>query len=410
MTQPTYACRSCAAAACEPVLSFGSMPLANAYLRAEDLVRPEERFPLDVVFCTRCALLQLAGEVPPGKLFSEYLYFSSFSDTMVEHAGRLVEQVLAKTPLGPSSLVVEVASNDGYLLRHYQSRGIPVLGVEPAENVARVAKEKGVPTLVEFFGVDSAEKIASEHGRADVIHAHNVLAHVPDLNGFVRGLRDLLKDEGLIVIEAPYVRDLINRCEFDTIYHEHLCYFSLAALEPLLDRHGLALRRVERVPIHGGSLRLWLSRKEAGGPDESVAALREAEREAGLDRLSAYRTFGRKVEALRDTLIRFLRGLHDEGRRIAAYGAAAKGTVLLNYAGLGGDLLEFVADRSPHKQGRFVPGVRIPILPPEQLLERRPDYVLLLVWNIAPEVLRQQTEYRNRGGKFIIPIPNLEVV
>jgi len=385
---------------------MGPTPLANS-LPDAGTDRSEPRYPLDLAFCSDCGLVQIIETVPPEVLFSDYVYFSSYSDTMVEHARRLVEKVIARRSLGGESLVLEIASNDGYLLQHYVRAGIPVLGVEAAANVAAVAvKERGIPTRVAFFGEKMGELLASETGGADVVHAHNVLAHVADLNGFVAGIRLVLKPYGVAIIEAPYVVDMVNRCEFDTIYHEHLCYFSLTALIGLFGRSGLRVVDVAEVPIHGGSLQLTVARQESPQKEmPSVGAMLDREREWGVGRLATYAAFAERTQELTRALVKLLRDLKAAGRSLAAYGAAAKGATLLNYAGIGPELLDFVADRSPHKQGKLVPGVHLPIRGPEALTAERPDYVLLLAWNFAEEILEQQAEYRAGGGHFIIPVP-----
>jgi len=307
---------------------------------------------------------------------------------------------------------MEVASNDGYLLQYYKERGVPVLGIEPAQNVARVAVEKkGIPTVVEFFGLAVAKKLAGEGRSADILHANNVLAHVDDLPGFVMGIREILKPDGIAALEFPYLGDMIDHCEFDTIYHEHLCYYSAGALQHLFQRQGLKIVDVERVPIHGGSLLLQAARAESAHvPSAAVASLLAEEKARGMDTAEFYRGFARRVGELKTDLLALLARLKKEGKRIAAYGAAAKGSTLLNVFGIGPDTLEFVADRSTYKQGRYMPGVRIPIVPPERLVESQPDYTLLLTWNFADEILKQQDEYRRRGGKFIVPVPDVRVV
>jgi SAM-dependent methyltransferase len=404
-------CRSCGRPELQMVLSLGSMPLANALVTAEQLDQSESTYPLELAFCPDCSLVQITETVPPEELFRDYPYFSSFSDTMLQHAQAIVERVIESRPIGADSLAVEIASNDGYLLQYYQQAGIPVLGIEPAINIARVAQdERGIRTVTDFFGAETAASLAERGERADVIHANNVLAHVADLNGFVRGLRLLLKPDGVAIIEVPYVKDLIDRCEFDTIYHEHLCYFSLTALDRLFKRHGLVIANVERLTIHGGSLRIFVDRDSGATRAASVTDLLEEEMRWGVDRLEFYQGFARRVEELKTSLREFVFALKGQERRLAAYGAAAKGSTLLNYFGIGKSAIDFVVDRSTHKQGRYMPGVRLPICSPARLLEEMPSHVLLLTWNFADEILSQQAEYRRRGGKFIIPIPELRVV
>ena len=404
-------CRSCEHGDLRPILSLGRTPLANALLTAEQLREPEATFPLDLVFCPACALVQITETVPPEVLFHEYAYLSSFSDTVVQNAEGIVRRLIGLEGLGSESLAVEIASNDGYLLQHYHHKGIPVLGIEPAANIARVARdERGIPTVCEFFGAELAAELVAGGRAADVVHANNVLAHVADLNGVVRGIATVLKPRGVAVIEVPYVKDLIDHCEFDTIYHEHLCYFSLTALDRLFRRHRLVIRDVERIPIHGGTLRIFASRAEWAIPGEAVKSLLAEEAAWGVDREEFYRGFGAKVERLRASLLELLGGLKAQGRRIAAYGASAKGSTLLNFFGIGADTLEFVVDRSTVKQGRYTPGTHLPILAPERVLELRPDYLLLLTWNFADEILAQQQTFRDQGGRFIIPIPECRVV
>lgn len=402
---PSFTCRSCGRAAATMVLSLGSTPLANALLTEAQLSSPEPRFPLDVVFCTDCALVQLTESVPPEQLFSEYPYFSSFSDAAVEHARALAGRVIAERTLGPDSLVVEIASNDGYLLQHYVARGIPVLGIEPARNVAQAAIARGVRTITEFFGNDLADRLAQSGQHADVVHLNNVLAHVPDLNGFVAGLRRLLGPRGVAIVEVPWVRELVRQLEFDTIYHEHLCYFSLTALHALFERHALSVTDVEAVAIHGGSLRLWVEQAGAGRVSVRVRTLLDEERTLGLTEPDYYAGFGDRVRTLAGGLRSMLRGLKRAGHSIAGYGASAKGSTLLNYTGIGRETIDYVVDRSTVKQGRYTPGTHLLIRPPEALLEEMPAYVLLLTWNFADEILSQQEEYRRRGGRFIVPLP-----
>jgi SAM-dependent methyltransferase len=404
-------CRSCDHGDLRPILSLGRTPLANALLTAEQLREPEATFPLELAFCPACALVQITETVPPEVLFREYAYLSSFSDTVVQNAEGIVHRLIGLEGLGSESLAVEIASNDGYLLQHYHHKGIPVLGIEPAANIARVARdERGIPTVCEFFGAQLAAELVAGGRAADVVHGNNVLAHVADLNGVVQGIATVLKPRGVAVIEVPYVKDLIDHCEFDTIYHEHLCYFSLTALDRLFRRHRLVIRDVERIPIHGGSLRIFASRAEWAIPGEAVKSLLAEEAAWGVDREEFYRGFGAKVERLRASLLELLGGLKTQGRRIAAYGASAKGSTLLNFFGIGADTLEFVVDRSTVKQGRYTPGTHLPILAPEKVLELRPDYLLLLTWNFADEILAQQRAFRDQGGRFIIPIPECRVV
>jgi SAM-dependent methyltransferase len=404
-------CRACASADLHTVLDLGQMPLANNLLAESQLGEPEPRFPLVLAFCPACSLVQITETVPPEILFAHYLYFSSFSDAMLSHARGISQRMMRERKLHGSSRVIEIGSNDGYLLQYYREAGIPVLGIEPAANIATVARQdRGIPTLNEFFGRTLAERLRSQNDRADVLHANNVLAHVADLNGFTVGMHLLLKDDGVAVIEVPYVKDMIDRVEFDTIYHEHLSYFSLTALDHLCARHGLTIADAERLPIHGGSLRLFLRPAQSERRrSENVRRLLREEKQWGVDRLSFYQAFGGSIQRLKEDLLRLLRDLKSQGQRIAAYGCSAKGSTLLNYFGIGRETLDFVVDRSTAKQGLYTPGTHLPVYGPDKLLEQMPGYALLLTWNFAEEILAQQAEYQRRGGRFVIPIPQPRV-
>ena len=405
-----FKCRSCQAPTPRTFLSLGETPLADALVPSDELDRPEPRFPLDVAFCPSCSLVQITEEVGTDQLFVDnYLYFSSYSDHLLSHARRHAEELIRSRNLDRRSLVVEVGSNDGYLLKCFAERGIRVLGIDPAPGQAAAAEAAGIPTLREFFGTELARQLTSDGLAADVIVANNVMAHTPDLNGFVEGLRLLVADGGTITIENPYVRDLIVRCEFDTIYHEHFSYFSCAAVDSLMRRHALSLNRVEYFPdLHGGTLRWHVGPKPT--PDGSVERYLASEEQEGLLDFPFYERFAARVESNKAQLLALLGDLKKSGRRIAAYGAAAKGSTLLNYAGIGLDLVDFVVDRNVHKQDLLMPGVHIPVTGPSRLLEEMPDYLLLLAWNFADEIIEQQTDYRSRGGRFIIPIPSPEIV
>jgi len=404
------ACLGCAAALGDPFLDLGSQPLANALVRPEDTARPEPLFPLAVAYCARCHLVQLTETAPPEALFGEYLYFSSYSDHFLAHARAMAEALVTRFTLGSRHRVLEIASNDGYLLQFLQARGVPVLGVEPARNVAEVAQARGIPTLARFFGADAVEEITRDFGPADVIIGNNVLAHVPGINAFLEAVAACLAPRGAGVFEFPYVGELLARTAFDTIYHEHVFYYSLSAVAGLAARAGLEVFDVERQPIHGGSLRVFLQHIGARPVEPAVARMHGEEATAGLTSGARYAGFSRNVDTLRHDLVALLSRLQGEGKRLAAYGAPAKGTVLLNACGIGTDLVSFTVDRSPHKQGRLVPGVRLPIRAPEALLEEMPDFTLLLPWNIADEIVEQQSAYLRKGGAFILPVPKPRVI
>ena len=391
------------------VLDLGEQPLANAFVQAGDAEGPERRFPLDLAVCEACGLVQITKAVPPEAMFRDYPYFSSTSDAFVEHARAIAARMRSAMDLSATSLAIEVASNDGYLLQHYLAEGVPVLGIDPARNIAAAANARGIATLPEFFGPALADELVRSGRTADVLHANNVIAHVPDLDAFVGSIARVLKPTGVAVIETPYVRDLVAGLEFDTIYHEHRYYHSLTTLTRIFERHGLRIVGVERIPVHGGSLRIFAARPSRAAiptvDPTSVSDLVAEEARLGLGSAAYYLDFAQRVGALGDALRSMLDGLKAEGRSIAAYGAAAKGTVLLNAFGIGLETLDFVADRSPHKQGRLMPGVHVPIVPAERLLADHPDVCLLLAWNFADEILAQQSEYREAGGRFLLPAP-----
>jgi hypothetical protein len=405
------ACRVCGSADLRLFLSFGQMPLANAFLRSPDEFATEARYPLDVFFCAGCSLVQLVDVIHPELLFRDYIYVTGTSDTMARHNVEYARTVAELLKLISADLVVEVASNDGSLLGQFQALGVRTLGVEPATNIAEIARARGIETLNRFFNAAVAREVRPAYGPAKAVIGNNVLAHVNETRDFLSGCRALLAEDGLVIIEVPYLQELLDRLEYDTIYHEHLCYFSVTTLARLCDAVGLSLVRLDHVPVHGGSLRMYAGLPEHYGPHAAeVLALIEEERRLGLHDFGRYRTFADEVERSRAALRDLLESLKRQGRNIAGYGAPAKGNTLLNYCQIDTRLLSFTVDKNPLKVGLYTPGMHIPVLPVDSLLERQPDDVLILAWNYAAEVMRQQAGYRERGGRFIVPIPQPRVI
>ena len=401
------ACRACGGRLTVTMADLGLQPASNAFLESTAAFQQEKRYPLRAKVCEICKLVQLDYDVAPQELFGNYVYFSSYSDDWLAHAKAYCEMARERFALGPSSLVVELASNDGYLLKNFLSVGIPVLGIDPSDTVAAAAAKIGVPTLVEFFGEKIAGDLARQGRQADLIIGNNVLAHVPQLNDFVAGIALLLRENGNITIEFPHLLELVKHVEFDTIYHEHFSYFSVYAIEQVFSRHGLRIYDVERLPTHGGSLRIFAAHAARKDLKDS-ATLREVraqESAAGIQDLGTYAKFSKRVEECRDSLLAFLASAKREGRRIAAYGAAAKGNTLLNFCGVTPADIAFVADRNPHKQNKFLPGTHIPVVSPEELMQAKPDYVLILPWNLRDEIQQQLAGIRAWGGRFVTPVP-----
>ena len=407
-----FACRSCGTPLRHSVVDLGTSPPCQNVVRPEDLTVGETFYPLHAFVCHVCSLVQIDAVVPPEAIFEgEYAYFSSYSDSWVAHARRYVDAMVERFGLGPGSLVVEVASNDGYLLQHAVARGIPCLGVEPAANVAEAARRRGVPTRVAFFGEDEARRMVADGLRADLIAANNVLAHTPHLNAFVAGLAVLLAEGGVATLEFPHLVRLIEENQFDTIYHEHFSYFSFTAVERVFARHGLALFDVDELPTHGGSLRIYARHAAETTPPigRRVGALREREEAWGVDDLATYAAFAERTRAVKRDLLDFLIDAARAGKTVAGYGAPGKGNTLLNYCGIRTDLLAYTVDRNPYKQGTYTPGARIPVYDPSHVFETRPDYLLLLPWNLRDEIAAQMAGIRAWGGQFVVPIPHLEV-
>ena len=406
----TSACRLCGQPLSETFVDLGLSPLANAYVTPDRLSQKESFYPLHVFVCGSCLLVQLDEFESPEHIFSDYLYFSSFSDLWLAHCRAYADRMVERLALGAESQVVEVASNDGYLLQYVLPHGVPVLGVEPAGNVAQTAIARGIPTEVAFFGTGTAERLRARGVQADLIAANNVLAHVPGLLDFVEGLRILLKPGGVVTIEVPHLLRLMAENQFDTIYHEHFSYFSLLVLADLFARVRMSIVDVEELWTHGGSLRVYVRHADAAGPPApAVADVLARERAAGLDGLDAYRRFASQVVRTKCDVLAFFVEAARRGQTVVGYGAPAKGNTLLNYCGIGSELLPFTVDRSPHKQGLYLPGTRIPVRAPDALLVSRPDYVFILPWNLRDEITRQMSAVREWGGRFVVPIPELRV-
>ncbi len=404
-------CRFCGTRLQQTFVDLGMSPPCQTHITPEQLNQMEAFYPLHVWVCHECFLVQLEEYVAPSDIFSEYAYFSSYSKSWVEHARRYSDQMISRFRLGPQSKVMEIASNDGYLLQHFVAAGIPCLGIEPAANVAQAAKDKGIPTVVRFFGLESARAIAREHGRPDLLLGNNVLAHVPNINDFVGGMRELLAPGGVITMEFPHLEQLIRHNQFDTIYHEHFSYLSFTTVERIFRHHSLVLFDVEELNTHGGSIRIFARHQEDESKPvgERVDALREREHQLRFNELEGYSGFAAKVDETKRNLLDFLITAKRAGKKVVGYGAPGKGNTLLNYCGIRTDFLDFTVDANPYKQGKFTPGTRIPILPPDAIRAAKPDYVLILPWNLKDEIATQASYIRAWGGQFVVPIPNVQV-
>lgn len=404
-------CRFCGVALAHTFVDLGASPLAQSFLSQDQLNHMEPFYPLHAYVCGKCFLVQLQEFVTPENIFSDYLYFASYSDSWLAHAKAYTDLMVERFAINEKSLVVEIASNDGYLLQYFVEKKIPVLGVEPAANVATVAAQKGIPSLVKFFNRDTARELVAKGQRADLLLGNNVLAHVPDINNFIAGMKILLKPGGVVTMEFPHLLRLMEENQFDTIYHEHFSYFSFLAVEKIFAAHGLTLFDVQELPTHGGSLRIFARHTEDVSKPvvPRVTELRAREQAIGFDRLETYSGFAEQVKQTKRKLLEFLIHAKQSGKKVAAYGAAAKGNTLLNYCGVRTDFLDYVVDRSPYKQGRFLPGVRIPIYPPEHIRETRPDYLLVLPWNLKDEVIKTNAYIREWGGQFVVPIPEIKI-
>ncbi|NIQ02610.1 MAG: methyltransferase domain-containing protein [Nitrospinaceae bacterium] len=405
-------CRFCKAVLEETFVDLGQSPLANSFLDPAHLDRPEPRFPLHVYVCGQCFLVQLPEHETPGEIFdNSYAYFSSFTESWLKHAQKYVDTMTGRLGLGPNHQVIEIASNDGYLLQYFVQKQIPAFGIEPSANVAAAAEEKGVATQVRFFGTETARDLAGQGQQADLLLGNNVLAHVPDLNDFVRGLKIALKPDGWITMEFPHLVRLMEENQFDTIYHEHFSYFSFLAVDAVFKKHGLLIFDCDELPTHGGSLRIYAGHAEQPPQPESetIAGLKEREEQLGIKKLETYRRFHCKVEENKKSVLKFLHQAKQEGKRVAGYGAPAKGNTLLNYCGVGTDLIEYTVDRSPHKQGKLLPGTHIPVYAPEKLMATRPDYIVILPWNIKDELMNQLSGTREWGAQLVTFIPDVQV-
>jgi hypothetical protein len=405
-------CRFCGALLQNTFVDLGMSPLCQTHIEPHQLNHMEPFYPLHAYVCQKCFLVQLEEYVSPKEIFSDYAYFSSYSDSWVAHAKRYVDTVIERFAIDSSKRAMEIASNDGYLLQHFVAKGIPVLGIEPAANVAKVAIEKGIPTTVRFFGVDSAKEIASENGQADLLLGNNVLAHVPNINDFVGGMKILLRMGGVITMEFPHLLRLMADNQFDTIYHEHFSYLSFFSVEKVFAAHGLTLFDVEELPTHGGSLRIYARHTEDTSKPVSARAteLRERELRDGVNRLDFYSSFAEQVKETKRSILEFLIGAKRAGKTVVGYGAPGKGNTLLNYCGIRQDFIDFTVDRSPHKQGRYTPGTHIPIYEPEKIRETRPDYIFILPWNLKDEIASQMAFVREWGGQFVVPIPKVMIL
>lgn len=411
MVQP-QSCRFCDDRLDTTFIDLGASPLSNAYLTQYDLDKPEIFYPLHAKICHQCFLVQLPEFASPENIFTDYAYFSSYSDSWLQHSANYTNMMVDRFKMDSTWNVVEIASNDGYLLQYFKQKNIPVLGIEPAANVAKVAQEKGIPTLSVFFGTDTAKKLKQEGKTANLLIGNNVLAHVPNLNDFVAGLKILLAPNGVITMEFPHLLQLIQQNQFDTIYHEHFSYFSLFTVLKVFAKHGLTIFDVEQVSVHGGSLRIFVKHCEDDSKpiSDRVTDLLATEKEFGLDSIDTYKDFSLKIAKLKLDLLDFVIQVKKEGKKVVGYGAPAKGNTLLNYCGIYSDLISFTVDRNPYKQGRYLPGTHIPIMHPDEISTEKPDYVLLLPWNLKEEIMKQMAHIKEWGAKFVVPIPEFQVV